>query len=667
MRDIEYDIGFESSWQSLTNELKQHLISLAEGIRTSKQTAILVPADFPIELLSASFQTPILETENGKISFIKPSHLRQALAHSITELTLLNLWDNREKLVGEFSEVAREYSESEHLRGLDSAILIALNNHYGKDVVELLAVLPTDGHLFWELFPAFCHSLPYLHVSAKELVTRLEAIQEKSKNDGFGGWLYEGVKDKCQREPQFGEQLYAELLKNVSSDVAYFLQTVLGGLESSVGSLEVHTRAIGLIDSPESRLVKVGIETCAFLNYGNREAAPLLQMTLDKLKQLEGSGRTEFLPNIVRAYGNLLVFSEDVKGCIIALSKSSEKSVQSMVARELFLKVEKHWAESWFKESLKNLATAESDKSITDSIRFSLMHYVETEPEFVVRFIESWFSNHNFKKRDELTVETHFSSIVGSLFSKQKELLEKQLTLWFNSDDYRFNVLAATTVTDLHLYKKTGLKLSKAVLDTQTPHDIRYIVQKIVGNMEGGIFPREMFELVFSVLQRAPIDTSVNGVVVGMFTEYLAYNYMGTAEDFFGEKLRAGSEVEKQIADIILHWVESYHKARRSLPPANEFRPPYRRANEFHKLQQKRNQKLFEESRDEHSFLSKIATRVVLKGGTTWFSKVEGKYTPKEPLIAYEQSVELPRGALMDANGHAYQTLMWRKIRREEA
>lgn len=73
-----------------------------------------------------------------------------------------------------------------------------------------------------------------------------------------------------------------------------------------------------------------------------------------------------------------------------------------------------------------------------------------------------------------------------------------------------------------------------------------------------------------------------------------------------------------------------------------------------------------EEGTNKNSILLQLVHRVVLKGGRSSFSRVQGKLTNKTGLSEFSVAIEFPKGEYLDPIGQVMTRADWRLCRRED-
>jgi len=649
MSDFKYNKELQSKHVEFSKkypDCKKNLSKVAYEIYQLKKEKINLPEELTLKSLKPAIENSFVILDSAEIQFSDRVTFLYFLANYFIDFQLMKNWSNTSKFVGNLRKIRKPYIKFGYLRDLDAIILVVLNNEYKKNICSKIASLTKeDNRIFWDIYDPFVKALPFLHLDAASLICALVNVQKLTKNDLTRGLIFKAMEKLSKEDPPIGIALYQKFIKKPLSDAVYFIPSILVGLSDKIELDKVYPWGFDLMDEKDVRLIQAGILSCSCFDCSRDKNKTLLKKTLKKFDLLFTDKRKEVLSALAKGFGNLIKVSEEAKEQLVKLSELQVPEVQYEISSVLFQNNKKLYSEEWFKKSINNLSTVDIKyEMINSNIVFSLQVYMENDPWFIISFLNLWIQNHRIdeieKERDKLHI---FNRLFCEIYNKDKSVIEKILVQWFSNDDRRFQSMASNIVREFSI-RKVYLKLDKDELKGLSIQEVDFIVKKILGYV---LDSKSLCGLVFSVLKYRRKRKKLKEIVTQAFIDFVVYNYPQDGKEFLEERLKKASSFEKQIINEILNKTESYWERINKLPYLKEFEPPDMRRRKFENAKFKKKQELLKKAEDETT-LFKIIPKIILKGGATHFTKIDGKYTEESSLSEYKYFLPVPRLSLID-------------------
>ena len=659
MNDFQFDQAFHNLCRNLFElypECEFILYNIASSLQ--KKYVHLLSSE-EIILLSPAISLNLVVIDNGSAIFTNDNMMVYLLAREECKQRLLTKYNVPADFWDEFEKTCRESISEKKIRKLAPAILVALSKDFKKDVCKQILTLESND--FWMVYHAVTDSLPYLQINITSVIDLMTFIEKLTQKDMTRGLIYGAIQKLSMIQPQIGTALLYKLKESTDQGIISFMPAVLVGLSMGTGLKDVYEQANHLLEE-NGIFIQEGVFSLSLFDYNNEVNTCYLTKTLETYDSfLDSNTESQILGVVTKGYGNLLKYDERVRSKLSWLSHIGDPNIQFELSNILFHN-EFSKNEKWYKDILITLSSADVQyKGITDNLSHCLHNYLLESPEFVFYFFTRWIQNRHYGKEEPSFVKL-FNWVFSDLFNQNKWLIEKHITNWFNSNDSSLHRAAADVVQDFAINEGNFI-LNKEQLDKLSEDDIDFIIVKIMGYVHWNTM---LCSLVFSVLQRTPESEKVNRFVTRAFNQYISYNYPGVTRDFLQEKLESDSQLEIRIATEIIEAMDRYSDQLNKLPRLKEFHPPERRALTYLNMKTRSQNEQMHKKTEEGSIFLKLATRVVLKGGKTSFSKYDGSFTDRSPLHEMSYAYELPRGEIYDPVGQQYMRFKWRKLSRNE-
>ena len=619
------------------------------------------------DVIEAAVNAGLVRIKSGKATF-KNKRIRQyAVCEYLAKRVLLRAWNDDDKL---WAAVRAIYLRGCSITcdGLEASAIEVVHNKYGKDVVKRIGELCAKGKDFWNLLHAFVEALPRLRVEVVSLVDTLRTIEKLIRNDLAGIEVYDALENLSGAQAETGKMIYQQLVAEKKGPITGFIPCVLRGL-SKGDFAEAYTLCEDLLANDSQDLVGAAIISLGNMDYSG-EQNDYLERTLGYYRRLRRRRKIQIAASLVKGYGRLLQCAEECKEALVKLSERRAPGVQYELAVVLSLKAKKQSGERWFQTVLMRLTEVSSDcVGIVQKIDGVLSRVAgEGKGDLVIAFWETWVINRDYGN-DEQGRLAIFEMVLSRMVQKCWGSIRACWTRWLNSDDYRLHMAAADLIIEAsHRRKKAPemkFELDGEILKKISPRDVVYIIHKILGycSVDAGT----LCSMVFSALAfEKDVGGVITGCVVAAFRDYIGYNYAGTTVKFLNERKKSSCTKETQTADRILNEVEAYYGPLRSLERLQEFEPPPQRVQQLTGAKTRHQGREMAKTVREKSVFLRFCKEVRLKAGSSFFVEKDGKFTRKTNLGLFSQSMEFPRGELVDPVGQALSRIRWQNITREE-
>lgn len=621
----------------------------------------------PMEVIEPAVRAGLVTVEDGKAQFKDDRVWLHAVCEYLVRKVLVRAWKDDKKLWAAMRAI--------YLRGyrikcdaLAATAVEVLHNRYGMDVVKRVGELCTKGNDFWNVLHAFAEALPKLQVEVGSLREALRAIEQVIRNDLAGIEIYDAVEKLSELQGDTGEALYRELVGERKGPVTGFIPCVVRGMSKNDFE-QAYTKAAALLESDSVDLVGAGIIGLGSLDYDENSQNEYLQSTLEHYQKLKRRRNAQIVASLVKGYGRLLERAEECREALVQLSERKVPGVLYEMAVVLSLSAKKHCGEGWFRRALMNLADVEGKyPGIVQRIDGVLSRIAgEKECGLVTSFWEAWVVKRSYGNSDEERL-TVFKQSLSKMSHKCLGSLMTCITKWLNSDDHRLHLAVADLITELCHRRRhvPGMKfeLDHDALKEMSSRDIIYVIYKILGY--ASVDPGAMCSMVFSAIEYGAEDQMIIEHVVVVFRDYIAYNYAGTTINFLREHSNSKSPGDAETANRILREVDAYYGPLRDLAGLAEFEPPPQRVQQLIRTKEKHHGREMAKAVREKSVFLQFCKEVQLKAGSSFFMEQGGKFTGKTNLAHFSQSMEFPRGEIIDPVGQAFLRLAWRNLKREE-
>ncbi|ETT67432.1 hypothetical protein BSK66_29355 [Paenibacillus odorifer] len=659
----EMKLDFLNQFTKSYPEVDFLLCEISKIIYSTRARTVSLPKIIDSDEVFIAIQEDILIQTSDGLSFIDNQYFLYFLAKGLISLRFEELWPQTEVFWNEIESLHDEYVWFVELKGIEIMLLILFDRQYGINILGSIIPIIESGKSernHWELLMLTAEVLPYLHLDSKLIIEFLERLP--NSQIPFANVLVKGVELLSKKRPEVGHEIWGIWTSKPTFEGIWLLKAVAIGLAQKESIRSIYPTVLDLLSSDQEELLSVGISICGLFSYEDT-TEDLLNNTIEILDSLlQNEFRIELRQVLAEAYGRLVTKSKIAQTAVRTLSTEPIPEIQAQIAYILFMHTDQYMQEDWFQEALLNLSSVKTvHKGIIENLDYVLNKLCPIHLDVVQSFLENWIQQHDKSVKEE-NIADLFNRLMLTLLNNHKMWFEKLLTSWFLREDIKFHLHIQEIVHYLAVHGNI-IHLDQDLLSNLSFKDIKYIVLKILGFVRDN---RNLCHLTFSVLLRIPEDFKVDMLVRSAFKDYIAYNYPGATREIITDKMENGTDKERKIARDILEDLDRYQQARSDLPMIKEFFPPEGRAGKFERMQSKQMSLQIEEGSNKKSILLQLAHRVVLKGGRSSFSRVQGKISDRTELSEFSVEMEFPKGEYLDPTGEAMKRSEWRICRRED-
>lgn len=440
------------------------------------------------------------------VAFADAALLREYIVRHCADLVDVE-WDKIESFTRKLGEIEHRARRFGTPRELGKDILLTLATEHGRDVVgrvgDVAASFSADNRSsgFWTLYVPFCEALPELNAAPDQLAQTLGIVLRSEANDLAGGRIYPAVERTASQSRERAESLYQVFHAHPDDATVAITADILRGL-ARFDFAKAHGRAIEMLLSDRLIVRRTGIAALGTLNYSDTEENFLAE-TLVQLEAIRVQKESSIDDVLVRAYGDLLTFTDTSKQTLQSFSAYENSTVQFQVAFVLFRSSDKHQHELWFQSALFNLAIVDSaHKGTIEYLDYCAAQLVESQPEFVISFLRSFVISRNYHTEAEgAQLQELFNSTFDQLYRNHRSTLEILITSWFAERNMALHFAAQDVLMDAHHEQPVPIELSKTALDDLDDSSIQIVAQRICGHLHTG---KILAALLLSILKREP-------------------------------------------------------------------------------------------------------------------------------------------------------------------
>jgi len=620
-----------------------------------------VPEHVPDELIEELQKADIVDQEDGGwrlvpaeiLFFLRAIDLIDSLA--LSSLEAEQVLQELEGLVELAAADRNPVRAVRDYRELLSFIVAQLVNGFGRE--DILATAISDkvqGTRFWDAYDAICCSLPILDAGVQTTVQFLRSAEERARGDLACGRVYQAAEYLGLFRPDSAFEVVDYLVESADQVTAGFLERLFTGIaKSSPENLDVvATKCEVWLESDEQALCQAAICCSQNLILNDGFDPDYLLSRFDSLAAKSDSVRYTLSIAVATLGANFEERSQECLSMLQRLKAAGPLDGVTYGIAHALSRVKDEMAIDYRVSCLTLLEDVpEDNKATIERIRRILQRIVLSLPAEVWGYLRRWIVSHD----GEGSIAEHdmFLHTIQDAHQHDPALGSRVLTHWFSAPDLRLVEEARAIMAELGI-----CAFDAEAVEGMSAPVIDYLTQKLlVGHFE----PVQLMRLFHSILVNAP--------EVGELREYfatslwyLAWNYPGAAQSLFDQSV---DEHDTSISNAILVEVrdqlEEYRRRRKGVFTP-ELSSSKRRLEKYYQLEGKKMQVVQEAMLENDRFpLQKLFSRVsIARGDRTFHMKVfhpdpsrRRTFTEPRGFSKVSQSIELPRGEIIDPEGEA--------------
>ncbi|HXS38230.1 MAG TPA: hypothetical protein VN721_16120 [Flavipsychrobacter sp.] len=510
---------------------------------------------------------------------------------------------------------------------------------------------------------SFWYALPFAEGETSALVATSFAITEGYKAEDNYFNINNAVKERSRLDPNFGKLLIDSSKKN-TSQLHFFCRFAFIGLNEALGFNQTFPLLKELLLSENIDFRRAGLHSLSMLSSEKDSLGDKETEIMSILDPMESKKDNNLISDLVFLYGFLIdkLSNARDKLYLIPITYSSEKCLYAL-ARIISIKFQEEKFSKWMTSGLGLLAKSSEISTQSYKIIAGLFQeIINTDSQTIFQYFKLFIEHEN----NDLNNIEAFTQVFYCLAKNQIDLLEMWLTIWFNSENVRFHIVASKILNYLWVNKIHEIRLHKETINTYSPYDIEFILFKIAGYVHS---KDHLESLIFSALSYDGEAQLIEKLVTSLFCYYIVYNYP-SAIKYLKSKLEQANEAEARVIKTIQQFYDETYgvnleKPKELLPSADRLHKFSR--NIFKDIDIYKNKSPYNET----SFLD-LAHKVLLKNGTSFFLRNDdygtpNRYSRKSVLHQMSHRLEFPSGEFLDPIGQEYKRFLWRKLKRRIA
>lgn len=652
--------SLETVFDFFTNS-KNHSIELASFSNSVINNE--TPDLLSIECIQEAIKYGILKRVSGNLEFASNQILNVFYIVYIVESKTIKFSSNEEWCIflSNLNNVQYRNVFSKIGYGFEKISHIVSNRLFRVDITEIVKNAPQEKRNF--IYHIYTEIFPYIVAPISNLIDGLLISTKGMKAEGNYITLNQAVVKLSKQNINFGFAIVESTKENFEQS-KLLCPFALLGISEAIGIKGILPLIEKLLKASDLNSRKIGLLCLGRLN-GDNHKFDVFEKQI--LSLLEGVEREEVLylgPELVILYGLLIDKLTLSRQKLIDIPRSKpDKENLLALAYVVNITIDKEFNQKWLKISLSLLSKLDNQYPATYShIRWALYAMCDSHPEIIFDYIESFISH---EENDIKNIEA-FKSIFETLVRENFTLIQKWVTIWFNSDNYRFHLALREILSIISLSDKKELMLDETSINCLTEFDIEYILYKIVGYT----YTKEyLVSLVYSTLFFQGKSQLIKQIVTELFCYYIVYNYPSTLKYLTNKKISA-NKYQKEVIESVEEYYERVYSARQVKP--KELAPsPERLQSIFNQQISQLNSYEKTSPFKEASFLD-FVSKVNIKIGNSFFSRndfeygTKQQYSNKSTMGHFSHTMEYPSGEFLDPVGQEYNRYEWRKFKRRK-
>lgn len=490
---------------------------------------------------------------------------------------------------------------------------------------------------FWSSYNDFCNHLETFTIT--ELLDLIPKLTVRLKKENQSKHLFQkGIERVSSADKSFGNDFYSIIVKSGKNHE--LLSNIIAGL--SVSDKDSAILIVkDLIASDEQINIVQAISSIARFKLDESDFEDFKEYLIDVFSKYINEGRSvEILTAILFVYRvhrkHFLKLNSDV----LIVTKREEKEIKSYLIDIIHYSVDIDTEQEFYLEILNSLVTFDASQLGYHSMfGYMLSNLVDKNLAIVKNYINQWIGQDDHFKKVKV-----FESVFNKIYELNPEEFQILITEWLNEDNHRYQLAMFNVIREMSYSSNSTFELSSSLLSTYNINDIEYITQKIVGYVYDRKVSRVM---LFSILKYRYDNKDITQLVSRLFVDYLIFNYYSTIDYLKDQNKSADRKLKKIISDIISEG-QRYYKAYSDLDILKEFQPSTERLRYMDKIQNKKMNKMRDESDKTDNSLLSMVTTLQFRTGKKAFGKFNGQYSQEMEPKLFSVSEELPRGEYID-------------------
>jgi hypothetical protein len=268
---------------------------------------------------------------------------------------------------------------------------------------------------------------------------------------------------------------------------------------------------------------------------------------------------------------------------------------------------------------------------------------------FIVDWLTQWINRHGAGNFRDTGFVDLFDQTAHRL-QTERRLVETLVTRWLLQDGRAAPTAAGGFLSYLKVHEVKPLAFDIAEIDKLDEDGLIFLCRRLLGFI---IDEEHLISFMLSLLGVTEAEHRAYPLFADIVVVEVGYDYpSATLANLRLILEKTENEGERHLLSEVVAAIERFVADLERLPVAKELWPPTRLARNF-ALARDKAMRRSNRAAHEKSFMAQIAKQIPIKGGTGFFSYLDGAYTAVTQMTTISASMTLPRREIFDPVGQA--------------
>ncbi len=516
-----------------------------------------------------------------------------------------------------------------------------------KDVQMLVSTIGTNK--MWDALQGFSEISHTLNLSATDIAHLIESFEEV-KDMGALPEMRKAISKWAEHNQDSAMSVFANLLKLDNAQLYSVAPLIFKVLSATPYRPKIFMEVLALLNSISSSAMSAGIRAVSLVPSWNPELKydlKVLQASEELFRQLiEDVANHGLFADVSNCCFSLYPYFENPDQLLLKLAEFNDPQIQYSIARGLWVSIKFEEHPTLCEALVLSLSSVDdSKKELISQIDRTLHHLSTVNVEVIIKYFNKWIQE---RALNEIFHIKEFSRTFEKVITLSNKAFETWITQSLLSKESKFHVAVAEVLSAIQIPSGREIQFDGEIISKVNLEDIQYITFKTLGWINSKKYWRS---LILSLLIQKIEDKKTLAFLSSIFQEPILYHYPSTKKYLQSKQVLVSTSVAKALRSIIKK-SDAYFEAIQKLERRQEFAPSEQRLLAYHKLEHKKFTEGIRKHQGDDHFMNTVKT-IDLKGGKTWFCKINGTYTKKSELNTIEHSREMARSGVINPIGWA--------------
>ncbi|MEZ0606808.1 hypothetical protein ACAX43_32590 [Paraburkholderia sp. IW21] len=279
---------------------------------------------------------------------------------------------------------------------------------------------------------------------------------------------------------------------------------------------------------------------------------------------------------------------------------------------------------------------------------------------FIVDWLTQWTNRHDAGNFRDTEFVDLFDQTAHRL-QTERRLVETLVTRWLLQDGRAAPAAAGGLLSYLKVHEVKPFAFDIAEIDKLDEDGLIFLCRRLLGFV---IDEEHLILFMLSLLGVTDAEHRTYRLFADIVVAEVGYDYpSATLANLRLILEKTENEGERHLISEVVAAIERFVADMERLPVANELWPPTRLARNF-SLARDKAMRRSNRAAHEKSFMAQIAKQIPVKGGTGFFSYLDGAYTAVTRMTTISTSMTLPRREIFDPVGQALHRFNFQRAKR---